>query len=248
MKGGMEGGGCFRTGLHYPGVAHLIRVAVQGLAAAWTAEQAVGSMRWASIDTETTGREAGVDRIVEVGIAVFEGGTFIEEKGWLIQPETPIPADATAVHGIKDEDVRDAPTFREILPELTRALEGCLPLAYNAEFDKSFILAELERAQFERATAGCPPAFEANVTWVDPLTWAREIQKEEKSRALGDVCERLGIALDQAHRATHDATAAGQVMAAFLRDPRVPAAYGGFIREQQRLDRLFEFQRARWRA
>jgi DNA polymerase III subunit epsilon len=246
MKGGMEGGGCFRTGLHYPGIAHLIRVSVQGLSSEWPPDHPIASARWASIDTETTGRSATEDRVVEVGIAFFERGQLVDEKGWLIQPERPIPADATAVHGITDDDVAASPTFREALPEILESLRGAMPLAYNAEFDKEFLLEELRRAG--ETEAELPPAFQSDVTWVDPLTWARELQKEEKSRALGDVCERLGIQLDNAHRATNDARAAGQVLNVFLRDSRVPQTYGAFIREQRRLERLFEFQRARWRA
>jgi DNA polymerase-3 subunit epsilon len=82
---------------------------------------------------------------------------------------------------------------------------------------------------------------------MDPLDWARELQKEEKSRALGDVCQRLGIELENAHRATDDAKAAGRVMATFMKDSRVPRPYGAFIKEQRRLGRLFEFERVRWR-
>jgi DNA polymerase III subunit epsilon len=242
----MEGGGCFRTGLHYPGIAHLIRVSVQGLCGDFGADHAISTLRWASIDTETTGREAGEDRIVELGIVIFERGQVVLEKGWLIHPERPIPKEATDVHGITDDDVATSPTFAEALPEIFEALSGALPLAYNAEFDENFLLAELARSGSTEAEL--PPAFRKDITWVDPLSWARELQKEEKSRALGDVCERLGIALESAHRATHDAKAAGQVLTHFLRDTRVPGAYGSFIREQRRLERLFEFQRARWRA
>jgi DNA polymerase III subunit epsilon len=242
----MEGGGCFRTGLHYPGIAHLIRVSVQGLAPEWSPDEAIGNMRWASIDTETTGRAADQDRVIEVGIAFFERGQCVDEKGWLINPERPIPPDATAVHGITDDDVAASPTFAEILPEILQALAGAMPVAYNAEFDKNFLLAEIARAA--QGETQLPVAFRSDVTWIDPLTWAREIQKDQKSRSLGDVCERLGIQLESAHRATHDARAAGQVLVAFLRDPRVPGAYGSFMREQRRLERLFEFQRTRWRG
>lgn len=243
----MEGGGCFRTGLHYPGIAHLVRVTVEGLADEWPSDATVGDIRWVSIDTETTGRTAGTDRVIEVGLAFFERGELVDEKGWLIHPEQPIPADATQVHGITDDDVAEAPTFAEVLPEMLVALQGALPLAYNADFDRAFLHAELARAMPE-PPAHLPPAFRPNVSWVDPLSWARELQKEEKSRALGDVCARLGIQLEQAHRATYDATAAGKVMSIFLRDAKVPGSYGPFIREQRRLERLFEFQRARWRS
>jgi DNA polymerase-3 subunit epsilon len=73
------------------------------------------------------------------------------------------------------------------------------------------------------------------------------MHREEKSRALGDVCQRLGIALDNAHRATDDAEAALKVMMAFLPDARIPRMYGGFLQEQRRLARQQSDERARWR-
>ncbi len=245
MSRALESGSCFPTGRHYPGIAHLIRVVVQGLSEEWGVDTPVADIPWVSLDTETTGRDAENDRVIEVGAVIFKGGVVVDRKGWLINPERPIPADATAVHGIKDEDVADKPRFAEVLPEIVEFLGGSLPLAYNAEFDRRFLLEEIKR---QGELAARPPAFRPDVQWIDPLTWAREIQKEEKSRALGDVCARLGISLERAHRATDDAEAAGYVMAAFLRDVRVPGTYGAFLREQSRLDKLFEFERVRWRG
>ena len=66
------------------------------------------------------------------------------------------------------------------------------------------------------------PAFRRNVEWVDPLVWARELQQGERSRALGEVAARLGIALENAHRASDDAEAALRVLLALGRDVRVP--------------------------
>lgn len=238
----MEGGGCFPTGRHYPGIAHLLSVTVEGLADEFSAQALVGEMRWVAIDTETTGREASQDRVIEVGCVVFEGGKVLLEKGWLIDPERPIPPDATAVHGITDEDVQGKPKFSEIVPELLDVVRGALPLAYNAEFDRAFLRAELERAGASGAEV---PAFRDGVVWMDPLSFARELQKNERSRALGEVCERLGISLENAHRATDDAVAAGKVMAAFLADPRVPPTYGALIKEQLRLEKMFELTRFR---
>ena len=132
-----------------------------------------------------------------------------------------------------------------MLPEIVEFIAGALPLAYNAEFDKKFLLEEVSRAGELKSP---PPTFRRETRWVDPLSWARELQKEEKSRALGDVCARLGITLENAHRATDDAEAAGHVMVAFTRDARVPGTYGAFIREQGRLERLFDLERVRWRG
>jgi len=249
MKGGVDTGGCFPTGRHYPGIAHLIRVQVEGLAEEWGAELEVGNIPWVSIDTETTGRDAKEDRVVEVGFVYMNGTEVTDRKGWLINPGCPIPEDASNVHGILDADVADKPSFAEVADEIFAGLSGVLPQAYNADFDRGFILEEFLRIDKYRSVGKkeLPPALRDGVQWVDPLDWARELHKEHKSRALGAVCERLGIALENAHRATDDAEAAGQVMLAFLKDGRVPRPYGAFIKEQRRLNRQYEFERVRWR-
>ncbi len=246
MKGSFDAGGCFPTGRHYPGIAHLISVSVEGLCGDWDAGVDILDIPWVSIDTETTGRDAKEDRVIEVGFVFFRGGQVVDRKGWLINPGRPIPEDASNVHGIFDADVADKPSFADLRDEILASLHGFLPLAYNAEFDRNFIREEVERTTTPEK-ASLPPAIRDDVTWVDPLDWARELHKEHKSRSLGDVCERLGISLENAHRATDDAEAAGHVMAAFVKDARVPRPYGAFIKEQRRLGRLFEFERVRWR-
>jgi DNA polymerase-3 subunit epsilon len=92
-----------------------------------------------------------------------------------------------------------------------------------------------------------PPAMRREVEWIDPLAFARELYKEEQSRALGDMAARLGIELERAHRATDDAEAALRILYTFAKDPRVPRAYGGLIQEQRRLVRQQDEARKLWR-
>ncbi len=70
---------------------------------------------------------------------------------------------------------------------------------------------------------------------------------QRAQRSLSEVCERLGIALDQAHRAVRDAEATLRVLWAFANDTRVPRTYAAFMQEQRRLFRLFEADRPSWR-
>lgn len=248
MKPSGDAGGCFPTGRHYAGIAHLIAVKVEGLADEWGAAVDISEIPWVSIDTETTGRDAQADRVIEVGFVYMRGGEVTDRKGWLINPGCPIPEEASKIHGILDADVVDKPSFSELAEEMTEALRGALPQAYNAEFDRSFMREEFKRAGTLRGSdAALPPALREGVSWVDPLDWARELHQEHKSRSLGDVCQRLGIELTNAHRATDDAEASARVMAAFLNDARVPHPYGAFIKEQRRLARRWEFERVRWR-
>ena len=166
----------------------------------------------AFLDVETTGRDPENDRLVEVGIVIGRGTEILASKGWLINPGRPIPKEITAIHGISDADVAEAPSFAEVAHEILTLLAGAIPAAYNAAFDRGFLL-----------------------------------YKHEDSRALGDMATRLGIVLEQAHRATADAEAALRVLYALAKDPRVPRAYGGLIQEQRRLGRIQDEARRLWR-
>jgi DNA polymerase-3 subunit epsilon len=237
--------GCFPTGRHYPGIAHLLRVAAAGLAEGFLSDHSLSELPIVAIDTETTGRDPSTDRVVEVACVRWERGEVVLRKSWLVNPGRPIPKEAFDVHGISDEAVKDAPTFDAILPELIEALSGAIPLAYNAEFDRKQLTSEISRVG---APSSPPPAFQKNVEWLDPLVWARELQKLEKSRALAEVAARLGIELNQAHRATDDAEAALHIFVRFQEDTRLPKTYGAFLQEQRRLARAFENERVRWRG
>jgi DNA polymerase-3 subunit epsilon len=158
----------------------------------------------------------------------------------------PIPKEAFDVHGISDDDVKDKPQFGDIANDVLAALALGVPVAYNADFDRTFLDAELTRAGV--SPTALPPACRKGVDWLDPLVWARELQKFEKGKSLGEVCTRLGIEINQAHRATDDAEAALRVLAAFTPDTRVPKTYAAFVQEQRRIGRIQEEERARWRG
>ncbi|MDW8297669.1 MAG: 3'-5' exonuclease, partial [Raineya sp.] len=76
-------------------------------------------------DLETTGTNVAKDRIVEYAfLKVFPNGST-EWRVQKINPEIPIPAESSVFHGIYDEDVKDAPTFKQVAKELANFLEGC---------------------------------------------------------------------------------------------------------------------------
>lgn len=218
--------GCFPTGRHYAGIAHLLRAVVRGLVEEFAAETPWSELPIALVDVETTGKDASVDRVVEVGVAIARRGEVVERRNWLVNPGRPIPKEASDVHKITDDAVKDAPAFDAVAAEIAAALGGCIPAAYNAAFDKAFLTNELARAGV---------TLRRDVEWLDPLVWARELQQGEKSRALGEVAARLGIALENAHRASDDAEAALRVLLVLGRDVRVPRTYGALVQEQRRL-------------
>jgi DNA polymerase III subunit epsilon len=240
-----DGCGCFPTGRHYPGIAHLLKVAIRGLAPGFANDVPWREIDVALLDVETTGRDASVDRVVELGIAVGRRGEIVARYNWLINPGMPIPAEVTAIHHITDEMVADKPRFEAVAAEIASALKGCVPAAYNAMFDRAFLMGEFSRAKADGAGA---PALSREVDWLDPLVWARDIQENEKSRSLGDVAARLGVTLENAHRAQDDAEAALRVLYALGRDPRMPTAYGAMVQEQRRLSQKQADARRMWRS
>lgn len=99
------------------------------------------------LDLETTGLNPATDRIVEMAlIKMLPGGgqdSFIRR----INPGVPIPAETTAIHGIRDEDVADAPPFRQIAKDLLAWIKGCDFGGYNAaRFDLPLLVEEFLRA------------------------------------------------------------------------------------------------------
>jgi hypothetical protein len=78
----------------------------------------------AVIDLETTGTDTKVDRIVEVSVLKVMPGGAHDHRTRRVNPGVPIPAEATAVHGISDDDVADMPTFRAIAPGLIVSLDA----------------------------------------------------------------------------------------------------------------------------
>ena len=98
-------------------------------------------------DLETTGTNIGKDRIVEICILKVNPDVSRESKTWLINPEMPIPAEASAVHGIYDKDVENAPTFKEAAPKIMEILSGADLGGFNSNrFDVPLLAEELLRA------------------------------------------------------------------------------------------------------
>lgn len=101
----------------------------------------------AFFDLETTGVDAAKDRIVEIAvIKLLPDGSRVS---WVrrINPEMPIPAESSAIHGIYDDDIKDAPTFKSVAHELKQFLHNCDLAGYNSnKFDIPALAEEFLRA------------------------------------------------------------------------------------------------------
>lgn len=96
---------------------------------------------WVILDTETTGLD-GKAVVVEIAVLTPEGNTLLDT---LVRPKGPIPAEATAIHGISDAMVASAPTFPAVYAELISSLQGRSVVCYNAAYDQR-ILRQTARA------------------------------------------------------------------------------------------------------
>ena len=99
------------------------------------------------IDLESTGLNPSYDRIVEITVIKVHPDGSEEEKTVRINPEVPIPAGATSVHGITDEDVLNQPPFSRYAKNLLAFLDGSDLAGFNAiRFDLPMLRAEFARA------------------------------------------------------------------------------------------------------
>jgi DNA polymerase-3 subunit epsilon len=104
----------------------------------------------AFLDLETTGINISTDRIVEISVLKISPNGKEEWMNTRVNPEMAIPPKSTAIHGIKDEDVGKAPTFRKIANNLAAFLEGCDLAGYNAiKFDIPVLAEEFLRVNVD---------------------------------------------------------------------------------------------------
>lgn len=173
--------------------------------------------RWVELpivvmDVETCGLDPEKHGVVEFAAVRFEMGMPVKRFGTLVDPCMPIPAEASEIHGIKDEDVDGKPTLAQAIIEAAPLLVGAYPAAYNASFDRSFILPALDDGPsvFPKALT-----FDPDWPWLDPLVMVRKFDSRVPGKGrhkLAASCERHGIPLNEAHRAQDDAEAAGRLM------------------------------------
>lgn len=160
----------------------------------------------AIIDLETTGVNLGTDRIVEIAIVkiLTDGNRSVKRK--LINPEMPIPKASSDVHGITDEMVKDAPSFKQVAHELKQMLDGCDLAGYNSNrFDIPLLMEEFLRAQVE---------FDMkNRKLLDVQNIFHKMEPRTLSAAYRFYCNKN---LEGAHSAEVDATATWEILEAQL--------------------------------
>ncbi len=158
----------------------------------------------AFIDLETTGINISIDRIVEIAIVKIlpDGARQVKRK--LINPQIPIPAGSSEIHGITDEMVKEAPTFKQAANELKQFMESCDIGGYNSNrFDLPMLIEEFLRIGIEFSIEGRK--------LVDVQKVFHLMEQRTLSAAYKFYCQKT---LDGAHSAEIDATATWEVLEA----------------------------------
>ncbi|MFT3677353.1 MAG: 3'-5' exonuclease [Chitinophagaceae bacterium] len=158
----------------------------------------------AFIDLETTGVNLGTDRIVEIAIIkILPDGTRTTKRR-LVNPEMPIPRSSSDIHGITDEMVKDAPTFRQVAGELKQTLDGCDLAGYNSNrFDIPLLVEEFLRVQVDFDMKGRK--------LVDVQKIFHQMEQRTLSAAYKFYCQKN---LEGAHSAEVDALATYEILEA----------------------------------
>jgi DNA polymerase-3 subunit epsilon len=153
------------------------------------------------LDTETLSLRPQ-DGICDIAVVSMDGTVILNS---LVNPERRIPAEASEIHGIRDADVRDAPTFADVYPDLCAVLTGRAVVVYNRDFDAAVLDACCDRYNlpaFGAASWDCAMKAYSDFDGTRSTNWRRPGLKWHR---LGDACDAMGVRLEGAHRALADA-------------------------------------------
>lgn len=169
--------------------------------------------RYVVIDLEATGLDPECERIVSLAVVYLDatGTPTREPRVELVNPGRPIPAEATAVHGITDADVADAPSFAAFADPLSRLVASRVAVAHNWRYDGTLLACEAERhgVRFAPAASACT------------LRLSQTLDPTLPSHTLEYLAERYGLP-HSPHDAASDALATAALLRMFLARGIVP--------------------------
>ncbi|MBD1206297.1 MAG: 3'-5' exoribonuclease [Rhodobacteraceae bacterium] len=162
-------------------------------------------MNFVALDVETA--NADMASICSIGVAVFENGIITTEWYSLVDPQDFFDGLNVSIHGIKENDVRDAPTFRDVFPALC-SIVGDRPIVTHMHFDRVAIAQASARYSQQPLTN----------RWLDSAKVARRTWEEcaRSGYGLKNLCKMIGYSFRH-HNALEDAKACGQVLLAAMK-------------------------------
>lgn len=156
-------------------------------------------------DIETTGFSSVDDSIIEIGAVKVKNRQIVAHFSELINPFRDIPAVITELTGITNEMVYDKSGIEEVLPKFMEFSRGCVFVAHNSDFDTSFIKEKCKKQ-----------GISYDHIAVDTVELSRALLTELKRHKLDNVAKKLGISLENHHRAVDDAQATAEIFLKFL--------------------------------
>ena len=156
-------------------------------------------------DLETTGLDMVKDRIIQMSyIKVMPDGSE-SRKNLYVNPGMPIPEEVVALTGISDEDVKNAPTFKQLAANLQKEFEGCDFAGYNSNrFDVPMLAEEFLRAGIDFDFNKC--------RLIDAMSIFRKMERRNLAAAYKFYCGRKMEDDFEAHRADQDTEATYKVL------------------------------------
>jgi DNA polymerase III subunit epsilon len=189
-------------------------------------------------DLETTGIQVAMDRIVEISILKVWPNGNKESVTWRVNPEQPIPAQATEIHGIDDAMVADEPNFKTLAPKVVQMIKDSDLAGFNSNrFDIPLLAEELLRAEIDidlRKHAA-----------IDVQTIFHKMEKRTLTAAYKFYCDKD---LENAHSAEADTLATYEVLEAQLErypelgsDVASLAEFAGYLQYDDQGQEIFAF-------
>ncbi|WP_040281577.1 exonuclease domain-containing protein [Psychroserpens damuponensis] len=177
-------------------------------------------MIYTIIDVETTGRG---NRITEISVFKYDGNCVIDEFTTLVNPQSDIPFHITALTGIDNEMVSNAPVFEDVAQHILDITEDSIFVAHNVNFDYNVIGGEFKRLGIDfRRKKLCT------------VRLSRKLLPGHKSYSLGKLCKALSIDLVGRHRARGDAEATVVLFELLLKQPNASEAFSDFLNKNSR--------------
>lgn len=177
-------------------------------------------MIYTIIDVETTGPG---NRITEISIFKYDGTTVLDEFTTLIDPEAFIPSHITALTGIDNALVANAPLFKEVAQDILDITEGTIFVAHNVNFDYNVIQGEFKRIGIEFTRKK-----------LCTVRLSRKLLPGHRSYSLGKLCAALKIDIVDRHRARGDVQATVILFELLLQQPNASEVFSEFLNKNSR--------------
>ncbi|NUU21817.1 MAG: hypothetical protein HOV68_09950 [Streptomycetaceae bacterium] len=182
--------------------------AVRNASGRWDRDTPLDRQVFVVVDLETTGLDAEHDRITEIAAVRLRGGDVLGEFATLVAPGVPVPGFITALTGISEAMVADAPPLHDVLSAFREFARDAVLVAHNAPFDIGFLRA---------ACAACGQPW-PHLVVVDTLELARTLvsRGEVANYKLATLARVFEAPAPATHRAIADARATAHLLRALL--------------------------------